>query len=623
LADGRGGRDHVAAIHEESSTIQPISAPRVGRVSIAAPARSALLAGCLPAALLIGALVWPLVFTDEIFSPDWAEQLWFVSHQALAIEANHAPSLFLHSAGGVFYPIYAFYGGTLYALTGIVAIALGQAPIPAYVIAYVLAFTASYGGWYWLARMSGLGRWSAHAPGAVFVTSAYYLTLIYSRGDWPEFMGVSTIPLLIASGLSVLRAERLRVWPALALVLSGIVFFGSHNVTIVWGSTSILLCGLAMLLTIPQARRAVTCRGAIRLLALLALTVLVNAWFLLPTAVYESSTRIASEYPYWRELLRASLSLVAPANLFTLSRASVSTPGTAFAVALPILAIAWVVVGLPVLLRSRLRDPWARVLLICAIFTVVVGLFMTHAGLLLALPRVYSTLQFSYRLDTYVLLGVSGAVLASLVLARRGGRGRRLWSWLLVPVLGVSIVGAIQQVDAYPAGGETRGQVLVSEAAPPHGVPPGVVPPAAPRPDYTDAALPRMAAPPDTRPGEVFFPPSAIHDDRVSVLVHLHPGQLVYSNLQAPPYLVHVSGARIVGIDPGAYDVLEISPRPGATASAEKGRRSTASSTERVSVSPAGSLPVVLGRWISAFAALALAVGFALLILRRRRAPPG
>ena len=44
------------------------------------------------------------------------------------------------------------------------------------------------------------------------------------------------------------------------------------------------------------------------------------------------------------------------------------------------------------------------------------GVAMTHAGLILALPRMYATLQFSFRLESFVLLGVSAAIVA----ARRG-----------------------------------------------------------------------------------------------------------------------------------------------------------------------------------------------------------
>ena len=57
---------------------------------------------------------------------------------------------------------------------------------------------SAYGGFYWLGRLAGLGRFVAQVPALIFVTSAYYVTLIYGRGDWPEFVAVSSMPLLVA-----------------------------------------------------------------------------------------------------------------------------------------------------------------------------------------------------------------------------------------------------------------------------------------------------------------------------------------------------------------------------------------------------------------------------------------
>ncbi len=563
------------------------------------------------ALLLIGVLAWPLLFSASAFNGDWLEQLWFMWQQGLAIRTSHLPTLFLNYPYGVFYPHYAFYGGTLYALTGTLALLLGNAPIDTYVLTYLLAFAAAYGGWYWLARACGLGRWRAQVPGLVFVTSSYYLTLIYERGDWPELIGVSMIPLMVGAGVSVLRADRLRVWPALALTVSGVFFFGSHSLTIVWGSTMIAVVGVAILVCVPRARREVTRAGAIRVAGLVVPALLLSAWFLLPAAAYESKTLIATEYPRWRQELRAMMYLVSVRHLFTISRASASTPGTAFALSLPILVMAWALASLAGFLRRGLRDTWVRVLLICAASTVLLIVVMTHAGLILALPQAYATLQFSYRLESYVLLALSGTVLAILVLLARGGPGTRLSTWTLVPVLMVSVVGAIQQTDAYP---ELANRYTIFARLY------RLTPPTAGNPlfDYIDIRQPVVA----NHDGlEVDFAPTAVRDDRISELVHLLPGRLVDTNLQAPPSLVHVAGARIAGITPSGYDVLEMGPEtPSAPQSAADGGAS--SSTDTISLSPAEPLPVVLGRVLTLAALAILLLQFLALAIRRRRARP-
>ncbi len=567
--------------------------------------RSPVLAGG-SALLLVGVLAWPLLFSGVTFNGDWIAQVWFLWQQGLAIRANHFPSLFLNYPYGVLYPHFTFYGGTLYALTGTLALLLGNAPIETYVLTYLLGFAAAYGGWYWLGRASGLGRWRAQVPGLVFVTSSYYLTLIYARGDWPEFIGVSMIPLVVAAGLSVLRADRLHAWPALALTVSGIFFFGSHSLTIVWGSTMIAVVGLAILICVPRARRVLTRAGVIRVAGLVVPAALFSAWFLVPAAAYESSTLIATEYPYWQLLLRGTMSLVSARHLFTLSRASASTPGAAFALSLPILVMAWVLLSLAIFLRRGLRGTWIRVLLICSALTVLLIVVMTHAGLILALPRDYATLQFSYRLESYVLLALSGTVLAVLVLAKGGGPGARLSTWALAPVLIVSVVGAIQQADAYPGGGPDR-YTLLANLYTPRGNGAGEV-----LRDYTDASLPLLNDP-SGRPPEIKFPLSAVHDNHVSTVVHLPPGQLAYTNLQGPPSLVHVAGARIAGITREGYDVLEIDPAgaPGSTTGATPG-------TETISLSPIDTLPVVAGRVLTLCAIAMLLGQFLALAIRRR-----
>ncbi len=591
---------------QDESTIRRLAIGPVKRVSVAPVVRSPVLVGGA-AVLLIVVLSWPVVFSSATFNGDWMGQVWFLWQQSLAIRADHVPSLFLNYPYGVFYPHFAFYGGTLYALTGTLSLALGNAPIETYDLTYLLGFAAAYGGWYWLARMAGVGRWAAHVPGLVFVTSSYYLTEIYARGDWPELIGVSAMPLMVASGLSVLRAERLRGWPALALTVSGIFFFGSHSLTIVWGSAMIVVVGLAIVVCVPRSRREITRAGVLRVAGLVVPAALLSAWFLLPAAAYESSTLIATEFPHWAALLRATQNLVSVRHLFTLSRASASTPGAAFALSLPILVIAWVLVSLAIFLRRGLRGTWIRVLLICSALTTFLIVLMTHAGMILALPRAFATLQFSYRLESYVLLALSATVLATLVLAKGRDRGARFSTWALVPVLAVSVVGAIQQTDAHPVGGERYATLTALYHTPGAGELLS---------DYVDVRL-RPLTDPNGRPPEVHFNPAAVHNNHTSKVVHLAPGQLVYSNLQGPPSLVHVTGAKIAGINSEGYDVLEIGPatRP-AGQSAAKG---AATPTETISVSQADPLPVVAGRVLTLAAALALLLQFGALAVRRLR----
>jgi hypothetical protein len=558
--------------------------------------------------LAIGALAWPLVLTHSVFYFDWVTHLWYVWQQGLALRADHAPTFFVNNGHAVFEPLYAFYGGTLYTLAGALSLLLGDAPVAAYVLTYVLAFAAAYGGWLWLGRMAGLGRWQAQVPAVVYVTSAYYLQLLYSSGDLPAFVGASMVPPLIASALSVLRADRLRLGPAAALVASGVVFFGSHAITILWGTTLMAVAALVTVACVPAARRLLTRAGAVRLAGLAVPSALLSAWYLLPAIAYASHTWLGGGEGkgrlYWEGSVREHMSIVSVGHLFTLSSAE-SFPGAPNSTArLPILVIAWVLVSGALYVRAGAEQTWLRILLVASGMALLVGVVMTHAGLLLALPQPYTTLQYSVRLESFVVAGVAGAVLATLVLARNSAGRARQWPWALVPVLVVTGALAAKEAAAFPPAEPGIGRTLQMRFY------------QRPLSDYADASLPHLDGAGNLP--RVVFPPSTAHDDHASTVVHLPPGQLVDSNVGGGPELVKVTGARIVGIDPTFDDVLEVG--------ANTGGRTGGAPTETISLSTAEGAPIVVGRLLTLAAALALLGQFAALGIRRvrggRSAPP-
>ncbi len=59
------------------------------------------------------------------------------------------------------------------------------------------------------------------------------------------------------------------------------------------------------------------------------------------------------------------------------------------------------------------------VLLILAVTSMGVLVVMVHPRLISALPQPWLMIQFSYRLETFVLFGICGAVIAALALLER------------------------------------------------------------------------------------------------------------------------------------------------------------------------------------------------------------
>jgi hypothetical protein len=572
------------------------------------PQRSAITRRTLlfgAAVLLLGSLTWPLLFTYSGFAGDWNHHLWLMWHQSIALESNHFPSFFLNSSYSVFYPTYAFYGGTVYAVGGLLTLLLG-APVSAYVLIYVLDFAAAFGGWYWLGRMAGVGRWLAMIPGLVFISSAYYILVAYPQGDWPELTGISMISLMLASGLSVLRSKRLRVAPALALAASSILFFGSHNLTIMLALTTLVLAGAAVLLFIPDARQALTRVGVARVAAITIPGAMVSAWYLLPTFAYHSSTRIDSEYGQARAELTGNVSLVALQHLFTFSRTA--APG----MSLPALAIVWVLAAILVLPRAGHNRTWMRMLLICSAISLLAAIAMTHPSLLLHLPRQYTLIQYSYRLEAYVLLGLCGAILAALVLARSSSRrapGRsaprsvRVWVWMAIPVCLVSLGGAVYQITEFPYPGKDRyttleyfGEVETGDNR-----------------DYQDVAQPVI---PGQGLATVSIPPESVHGDRASFSTSKPPGTLLATNIGGGSNLVALTGAKDAGVDSQTGNmVIQVGAPPSGAHSSSAG---TAEHT--ISVATAGNLPIVLGRVLTLLGLAVLALELLALLALRLRA---
>lgn len=551
------------------------------------------------AVVVIGFLAWPMLFTSSGMAQDWSNHLWYIWRQSVMIARNHQPSLFLNDGGSVFYPFYAFYGGTIYALAGTLAAVLGEAPVVAYVASYLLGFMATYSGWYCLARTAGLGRWQAQIPGLLFITSAYYLTLIYARGDWPEFIAVSTLPLLIAAALRVMLAQRMRLRWGLVLAGCALVFFGSHNITMLWGMTALVIAGAAVAIAIPQARHAVTRKGVIRVLVIVIPSALVNAWYLFPALAYAQRSSIAKTYDYAGSLRSLSY-LVSFRHLFTFSRASVVANTPDFVMALPILAVVWILLSILISLRFRSNIAWRRALWVFAALACVFAVLMTHVGLILDLPRPYTLLQFSYRLETYVLIGLCAAAVAVLVLARSWPGRWRMWPWTAVVVLLASALGAVQQVDAYPRGNSNPAVVVADRYS--------VFDPSKQPPftgglgDYNDTSLP--AVEPATPVGIAF--PTVIYHEKVTIPVNFPPGTLVHTNLTGAPYLVKVTGAKVVGRDKSGDMVLAIAQATGPH--------------QQVTLSRATSLPVVLGRVVARVALVVLALLLVAYLVRRLRA---
>lgn len=560
--------------------------------------RAASCIGWAGAAVLITVLARPMIFGRTFIGWDWYPHQWFISHQAESLKAAGLPTLFSHSYDAVFVPHFAFYGGTLNAVAGALTLLTGDAN-SAMVILFIGGFVACYGGWYWLARQCGLGVGWAHVPAALFVSAPYYLSMIYANGSLHEFVVVSVTPTLIAAMMSILRADRLRAGPAAVLAASATLFTGSHNLALLWGFTMLVLVGLLLVALVPPVLRAVTRAGALRIVAIVVPAVLVNSWYLLPDIAYASHTLIANSNYLTKQDLVWGMALVQPSDLFSLGRANARFDYQHMAVQLPLLGVAWVVLAL-VLGRSARRESWYRVVVILLAVMVVLVVVMSKLSLIRGLPSPYNLLQFSYRLEAYILLAFAGAVIGALALSRSRTRRSELWAWVLVPVLAWSIVGAVGQLRQRPPSGLPEIQAALPYRT--NVIPPGT-------PDYSTNDLPLIAYEPGV--SVVRFPTGGERGYAVKATVPASSGDYLQTNIITMPQLVHLEGARFVGRQEVGQAVVQV------TKQAKPG-------TAVLTLRAAHPWPVVWGSILSlvGLAGLALnGVVIALAARRRRRGP--
>lgn len=525
---------------------------------------------------------------------DWFAHLWYIWHQEESLRAHVLPSYFAHNTSGVFDPHYAFYGGTLYTITGAVSVAIGHEA--AYAAAWVWAFMMAYGGLYWLARQAGVGAWPAHIPSIVFVSSPWYLSSIYVWGSWGQNTAFSALLLTLAAGFSILRADRLKPLPALALAVGVLFYTGSHSLTLAWATTAMTVLGVVFFVLVPGFRRMFNRAGVLRIAAVAIPAGLVNAWFMFPAIAYQGQTWIGDNIQMATSFLLTSMYYVAPENILTLTRDRADPNQPHLALQLPLLAAAWLVVGL-VLARPRWRSQWLRTAVLMLIAGVGMWQLMTHSSWILGLPHPYDQIQAPYRLEAYINIAVAGGLIATLALLARSGRNVRRWTWVMVPILALVLVQAraqlLEPLTTRLVGPQwnTAAPYLTNDTKL------GMA-------DYVNTDVAEFQAN-QVYPIAMFDPTEAEQENRAVATVNAQPGEYVWSNLKVSNPLIKVEGASIAARDANGNAFLEVddNAKPGAV---------------KITVTAAQPFPVKAGRLVTLVGLLGLlSVGVAL--WRRRR----
>jgi hypothetical protein len=482
----------------------------------------------------------------------------------------------------------------------------GNHAYPVYIASIAVSVAVAYGGTWWLSRQLGLSRWVAHLPAFVVVTAAYYVTDLYARGAWPEFVALSAVPLVIAAAARLLL-HPWRAGPVALFMVGAVILTGSHNITLLWSVILLGLVGLAVWVCAGSARPPL--RSLVNLLALGILAAAVNAWFLVIDLAHAADTLAWAQnlnyvagfeqYFYFDNLGVVLDPLRQTPGQSTTYGLTIAAPVAAFCASLVFAGLAW-----PEVRRrgNLFRTLW---LVLLAAMAVIVALMVMPASWWGALGTPFTDIQFPYRLAGWLLLAIAVQMAFSLRFARGLTGTRRRVAFVVAFALIVLTVGqaAAQMYSSPRLDGETNSdwhpRTLAFESGP------TTPPPSYYGSDiYGDTTLPLISKPPklglalpvpepgQTEVSETFEFPSGL-------------GPLG-TNVIGGPYVVRIDGMRVVGRTSAGFSMVE----PNSPDATKVHLTATADAGGLETVGAAISIAAIIG-------CLALLV---LLLIRR---PPG
>lgn len=561
----------------------------------------------------------PLILTDRTFVWDWSARLWLLASQTHSLSEHGFPTLFISAAtdpvlsgpsfnalGRVFEPHFAFDSGTLNVIFGYPGVVIGASN--AYVLAWICGLAMYYGGATWIGRQLGLGRWTAQLPALVVVCSPYVLTNMYSRGDINEFMATAAMPLMIASGLWLVRNDRWRLLPVAALIFSTTVWAGSHVLTVILGGAGLLLAGLITLALCWPRVRQIGLRRLAAVCGLGALGIGINAWYLIPLVAFQSRT-FAGKLSETEFLTPAGH---LPTELFNWLPRYPESLDPQMSVSLPVAIAAWCLAAAAVLVVLRRLT---RAAILWVVMTTLVTAGLVH--LILSpepwdlIPWPFDRIQFTYRLETYIAFLVAtltGIFLAGFLRTRRALRVGAVAA--LGGILAVLLFVDARSIWRVPTQtnfppqreytfAENRQQIADN-------------PMIYPRTQYGAGVWSDVSEPVMSPTARITIDPMRASGSSFEGDFEIPPGTtLLGTNIGGGPYLVGVDGAEPVGRDTQDYMVLAVPP--GTT-------------TLHLKLYTARTAPVIIGRVVSLASLAGTAVVLILVAFgsrRRRRTVAG
>jgi hypothetical protein len=254
---------------------------------------------------------------------EWANHRWFIQQQSESIAQTGLPTYFVQSIEtGLFYPLFVFYGSSLYAWLGYISQVFGVGL--SYSLVWPIGLTVSGVFGFLAVRWLGCSKIQQLSLGLAFATYPYLITNGFSRFALTEFIALAAIPIYVAGITCLFTKNHFRVRAVTMVVIGAAGVTGSHNITSVWGLAIATVILIVLALTIPSQLFSKAL-----LLSLLGTVagIGLNAWFLIPGYMLRNTISITTASAQDFYSMRDN-NLVSPQILFSLYPAMPAMSGT-------------------------------------------------------------------------------------------------------------------------------------------------------------------------------------------------------------------------------------------------------------------------------------------------------
>jgi hypothetical protein len=350
-------------------------------------------------------LTLPFAFRETAWS-EWANPYWFLVEQTNQVRRFGFPTFFLHSdVSGTAYPNHVFYAGFTIAVMSYLAAIF--TPWVIFVFSIFVGFSVSWMGFYWVTVHFSKDKFISRSVAFVAITSPYFVTNIYGRGAWAEFLGCSFGIFLVGSLIVVPKIEDGPIKFLAPSFVGAIFLAGTHNISLLLT----FLVGIPIVLVVMVSNRHLFWSVFVKRIFAVALGICVVSPFLLSNLIYGTQTLISSWNVIGTSASFDTLKVIfSPFLYFPEIQQEIHeriygerTDVRLFAQTSLPLVICGGFLSLTALRKSMVWREALKHLTFLSCFGLVLVL-MTHNNWWLNFPKLFQTIQFPYRLHPYLLL---------------------------------------------------------------------------------------------------------------------------------------------------------------------------------------------------------------------------